>query len=251
MATERGATNVRGATPGRRGKSSTLTWPSIERYFPRSKPENHILTVPAYSLVYVKNPKVASSTVVVWLDRLHTGDLDFDLQKVHTQHRLPSVAEVGKPRVLEMLAGAAYRFSFVRHPVRRFESVYWDKMVRHRKFRLHVAGGLGLPPEDPPSFEEFLSAVEEQDPIGGMDPHWRPQHVNLLHPLIRYQHVGKLENFTDDLERIREEARLPDIPVVSRNVSPRKRPDSVYDGRPDLVRRVEQLYAEDFELYGY
>jgi hypothetical protein len=25
----------------------------------------------------------------------------------------------------------------------------------------------------------------------------------------------------------------------------------VYDGRPDLVRRVERLYATDFELYGY
>jgi len=25
----------------------------------------------------------------------------------------------------------------------------------------------------------------------------------------------------------------------------------VYDGRPDLVRRVEAAYATDFELYGY
>jgi len=35
---------------------------------------------------------------------------------------------------------------------------------------------------------------------------------------------------------------------VSRNS---KSTDSAYDGRPDLVRRVEQLYAKDFELYGY
>jgi hypothetical protein len=34
-------------------------------------------------------------------------------------------------------------------------------------------------------------------------------------------------------------------------VSPRKGADSVYDGRPDLLRRVEQLYAKDMELYGY
>jgi hypothetical protein len=207
--------------------------------------------VPTYSLVYVKNPKVASSIVVVWLDRLHTGDLDFELQKVHTQHRLPSVAEVGKPLVLEMPAGAGYRFSFVRHPVRRFESVYWDKMVRHRKFRLQVAGDLGLPPEDAPSFEEFLSAVEQQDPIAGMDPHWRPQHVNLLHPLISYDHIGKLENFTDDLERIPDEAQSPTSRSRLGTSRPGKHPDSVYDGRPDLVGRVEQLYAEDFELYGY
>jgi hypothetical protein len=242
---------VQRATSGEAGPSSALTWQSIEGYFPHSRPGNHILTVPEYSLVYVKNPKVASSTVVVWLDRLHTGDLDFDLQKVHTEHRLPPLAEVGRPRVLELLGGAGYRFSFVRHPVRRFESVYWDKMVRHRRFRLQVAGGLGMSGETPPTFEEFLGAVEQQDPVGGMDPHWRPQHVNLLHPLVAYDHVGKLETFASDLERIREEARLPDIPVVSRNVSPRQRPESVYDGRPDLVQRVEKLYAEDFELYGY
>lgn len=244
---------MRGAIPGQGldGKGPSLTWPSIERYFPRGRPGTHILTVPEHSLVYVKNPKVASSTIVVWLDRLHTGDVDFDLQKVHTEHRLPALTEVGRLRVLEMLAGAAYRFSFVRHPLRRFESVYWDKMVRHRKFRLQVAADLGFAQDVVPSFVDFLGAVETQDPIEEMDPHWRPQHVNLLHPLVSYDHVGKMETFTSDLERIREEARLPSIPVQSRNVSPRQRPDSVYDGRPDLVRRVERLYATDFELYGY
>lgn len=230
---------------------TTLTWPAIEHYFPRAKPANHILPVPKHNLVYVKNPKVASSTVVVWLDRLHTGDLDFDLQKVHTEHRLPTPREVGRSKLLAMLGGEAYRFSFVRHPLRRFESVYWDKMVRHRRFRLQVSADLGLSADTTPSFEEFLGAVEQQDPIIEMDPHWRPQSVNLLHPLVTYDHVGHLETFAADLEHIREEAGLPVVPVESRNVSRRQRTESAYDDRPDLVRRVEELYAKDFELYGY
>jgi len=242
---------VRGGISGQNDKSQELTWPLIKGYFPRRSPGYHILTVPAYSLVYVKNPKVASSTVIAWLDLLHTGDSHLELRQVHKEHRLPSLAQVGRSRVLEMLGGAGYRFSFVRNPVRRFESVYWDKMVRHKRFRGQVAASLGLSPDEPPTFEEFLGAVEEQDPVDDMDPHWRPQHVNLLHPLVTYDHVGKLENFAADVELIRDGAGLPDIPVTPRNVASRTRPDSVYDGRPDLVHRVEMLYAEDFEIYGY
>ncbi len=101
------------------------------------------------------------------------------------------------------------------------------------------------------TFEAFLDLIEQQDPLTEMDPHWRPQHVNLLHPLVHFDRIGKLETFAADLELIRQEAGLPPAPLETRNVSRRPREGSVYDGRPDLVRRVQQLYALDFELYGY
>jgi hypothetical protein len=231
-----------------------LTWPAIQHYYPREKPGSFIMPVPEHDLIYVKNPKAACSTLVVWLDRIHTGDLDSELRQIHKEHRLPTLREVGRSKVIEMLAGGAYRFSFVRNPLRRFESAYWDKLVRSGRYRLNAAAELGLPmdPDTIVSFEEFLGAVERQDPVSEMDPHWRPQHVNLLHPVITYDHVGRLESFDVDLERIREEAGLPHVPVEAKNVSRNsKRSDSAYDGRPDLVRRVAQLYAKDFELYGY
>jgi hypothetical protein len=84
-----------------------------------------------------------------------------------------------------------------------------------------------------------------------MDPHWRPQHVNLMHPLVSYDHVGRLETFAADLEHIRAAAGLPHVPLEVRNTSRQASSDSVFDGRPDLVRRVERIYATDFELYGY
>jgi hypothetical protein len=233
--------------------AATLSWPAIKQYYPRQKPGNYIMPLPEHGLVYVKNPKAGSSTLMVWLDRLHTGDAEAELDRMHKDHRLPTVAEVGRRRVLRMLSGRAYRFSFVRHPVRRLESVYWAKMVRSRGYRLKAAAALGLPvdPELVVTFEQFLGAVEQQDPVHDMDPHWRPQHVNLMHPLVDYDLVGRLESFDSDLDRLCEEAGLPHVPLESRNVSPRKAPDSVYDGRPDLLRRVEELYATDMELYGY
>jgi Sulfotransferase family len=235
------------------GSPAALSWPAIKHYYPRQRPGYYVKALPEHGLVYVKNPKAGSSTLMAWLDRLHTGDTTVELERVHKQHRLPTVADVGRHRLLGMLSGGAFRFSFVRDPVRRFESVYWDKMVRSRRYRLKAAEALGFPvdPGVVVTFEQFLGAVEQQDPVREMDPHWRPQHVNLIHPLVEYDLVGRLETFEADLERLREEAHLPQVPLVSRNVSARKPVGSVYDGRPDLLRRVEQLYAEDMELYGY
>jgi hypothetical protein len=233
--------------------ASAPSWAEIKAYFPQVNVGTYLRPLPDHGLIYVKNPKAACSTVLLWLDRLHTGEHDFTPGNIHKEHRLPSIGDVGRRQVIRMLAGGAYRFSFVRSPLRRFESVYWDKMVHSKAWGGKAVARLGLKtdPDAPPSFEEFLAAVEQQDPVSEMDPHWRPQHVNLLHPLVTYDLVGRLESFQADLERIREEAGLPHVPVEPRNVSSRKPSGSVYDGRPDLVRRVEQLYATDLELYGY
>lgn len=230
-----------------------LTWDALAPFFPGLRPVRYLRPLPQHDLIYVKNPKAACSTVLVWLDRLHTGEHDFDPHNVHREHRLPTVRDVGRGRVCRMLSGEAYRFSFVRHPLRRLESVYWDKIVAKRHhWRPDVFESMGLaqvPGQIP--FEQFLALVEQQDPVSGMDPHWRPQHVNLILPLVEYDHVGHVETFGEDLERIREEAGLPVVPSQMRNASAYPRGSSVFDGRPDLVRRVEALYAEDFELFGY
>ena len=83
-----------------------------------------------------------------------------------------------------------------------------------------------------------------------MDPHWRPQHLNLMHGLVEYDLVGRLENFAGDLARVRELAGLPDVPIEVRNVVA-KPSDRLVDGHPGLLRKVRTIYARDFELYGY
>ena len=212
-----------------------------------------IRPLPEFNIVYVKNPKAACSTLMVWLDRMHTREYDHHFTNVHEQHRLPKVREVGWRKVSRMLSGSAYRFSFVRNPVRRLESAYWDKIVAEGRWRDEIRAVLGLPAEgdETLSFEQFVTAVEQQDPVNEMNPHWRPQHLNLMHPLVSYDRIGRLESFDQDLEQIREEAGLPHVPLQVRNRSKNRSGAPVYDGRPDLVRRVEELFATDMELYGY
>ncbi len=226
----------------------------MRQYFRGHRIANYLRPLPEHDLIYVKNPKAGCSTILLWLDRLHTGDHGFEPSNIHKENRLPTVREVGRPVVERMLSGAAYRFSFVRNPLSRFESVYWDKMVDkrgHWRPNISAAMGLDLEPDAVVSFEQFLTAVEQQDPVSCMDAHWRPQHVNLMHPLVSYDRIGRLESFETDLERIRAEAGLPRVPWGVRNASRHASGGGVYDGRPDLVRRVEQIYAKDFELYGY
>ena len=234
-------------------ESGSLTWAQLNEFFPHRRIVNYIRPLPDSGVVYVKNPKAGCSTVMVYLDRVHTGEVDSQYGNIHKDHRLPKIGDVGRPKVVRMLEGGAYRFSFVRDPLRRLESAYWDKFVHsgNRRWRDQL---VPRPADQAPaelSFEQFLDAIEQQDPVGEMDPHWRPQHVNLMHPLVTYDRLGRIESFDADLRLIREEAGLPDVPYDVRNPSKNTSGGSVFDGRPDLVARVQALFAQDFELYGY
>lgn len=100
-----------------------------------------------------------------------------------------------------------------------------------------------------PTFDQFADALEAQEPLE-LDPHWRPQHLNLMHGLVDLDYVGHLETFAADLERVRELTGMPQVPLEVRNARTTV-PDSLFNGRPDLLRRVREVYARDFELYGY
>jgi hypothetical protein len=235
--------------PGRR-----VTRAALQGYFPTGNVARRLCPLPEHGCIYVKNANAGSSTVVLWLHRIHTGDHGFLPElNIHKENRLPTTEEVGWRQVARMLRGDAFRFSFVRDPVRRLESAYKDKIVavRSDRFRVRVQDALGISadPGQPPTFDQFVASLEMQEPIR-MDPHWRPQHLNLMHGLVEYDLVGRLENFAADLARVRELAGLPEVPIEVRNAAVRPS-DGLCDGRPELLRRVREIYAKDLELYGY
>lgn len=231
-----------------------LALPDLEAFWvTRGALARHVLAVPELGCVYVKNPKAGCSTMTLWLDRAYTGDHDFLPERVHKDNRLPKPRDIGWRKVVRMLDGAAYRFSFVRDPLARARSTWYAKFVLQKREwgpRLQPVLGLDVDPDTPLTFEQFVSALELQDPLSEMDPHWRPQHLNLMHGAVTYDHIGRLERFDADFALIREQAGLPDVPVFIPNSRKSGQPDP-YDGRPDLVRRVEAIYARDLELYGY
>jgi hypothetical protein len=229
-----------------------VTWRAMREYFPHRVLANHVHALPELGIVYVKNPKAGCSTVLLWLDRMHTGEHDFSPGNVHTDNRLPDPRDVGRRRVSQMLSGEGYRFTFVRDPLRRFQSAYVDKLVNSKRWRTQIQEALGQEPDEERavSLDDFVAGIEAQDAKSEMDPHWRPQHVNVMSDLIDYDHVGRIETFDADLAIIQKAADLPPVPVEVRNVA--KRPSAgILDDRPDLEERVRAIYARDFEIFGY
>ncbi len=229
-----------------------VTRAAMREYFPHGGLGRRIVALPAYGCVYVKNLKAGCSTVSLWLHRIHTGDHAFTPETTrHREFGLPRPGQIGWERVERMLSGSAFRFTFVRDPARRAESAYRDKVLgaTDDRYRRHVRASLGLDGGGPVSLEMFVTSLEQQEPLD-MDAHWRPQHLNLMHPLVTYDLIGRLESFTEDLKRVRVAAGLPDAPVTVRNTSAGPR-EGMLDSRPDLLRRVREVYALDYALYGY
>jgi hypothetical protein len=233
-----------------------VTREALRSYFPNGRFASRLRPLPEYGCIYVSNPKAASSTVTLWLYRAHSGDHSFSpATSIHAERGLPRPKEVGWNRVVQMLRGEAFRFTFVRDPVRRVESAYLDKVVRvdddkRAEKEKDLREILGLPATgEPLTFDQFVAGLEMQEPVR-MNPHWRPQHLNLMHGLLEYDLVGRVETFDADLAKVREHTGMPAVPVEVQNVAAR-RTDSLLDGRPDLLRRVRDIYARDLELYGY
>ena len=235
----------------RRGQRVTLE--ALRAYNPEGRFVGRLVPMPQYGCIYVKNAKAGTSTLLLWLHRLHTGDHGFARGNIHKHHELPTPASLGWDALLNMLNGEAFRFSFVRDPIARVQSAYLDKIANTKRknvwrIRVHQAMRVEAHPRWVPTFEQFIAALEQQEPRR-MDPHWRPQHLNLMHGLVEYDFIGRLENFEADLERVREATGMPVIPMQVRNVQPPA--ESLFDGRPELLRRARDIYAGDLELYGY
>jgi hypothetical protein len=97
-----------------------LTLHDLRAYYPHNRGfARRIQAVPELGCVYVKYAKAATSSEMLWLHRAVTGDVSFDPHNIHLENALPTAKDVGWPRVVEMLNGAAFRFSFVRDPIRR------------------------------------------------------------------------------------------------------------------------------------
>ena len=209
-----------------------------------------LIPLPDHGVVYVRVPKAACSTLKLWAHRVHTGDHAFDPGVVHRESALPMAHQVGWDVVSEMLDGGAYRFTFVRNPSDRLVSAYFSKMVRpgHERWRSVVRAALGLAEDADVTFDRFLAALEGTE-AATWNVHWRPQHLITMQGLVEYDAIGRVERFDADLARIREEAGLPDVPVTTRNRYPL--PFDPRSGRPDIQRRIEALYPEDYEVFGY
>lgn len=200
--------------------------------------------LPEFNIIYLINPKVASSTIIyslLLLDKEQYGrDLE-DFYGIDARRRISSERDpVGFYRHLR--ERRAYVFSLVRHPFTRALSCYRDKIYGPQRSRFRAYLNLDL--ERKVSFVEFLSAVAKQQPAE-MNRHWRPQ--GWLLPEETGAFIKRFEDLPSAFHEIATEAGISEL--------------SIHDFRPHATHSneayppddglVRQIYAEDFRRFGY
>jgi hypothetical protein len=227
-------------------------------------PEGHIDVVPKFRLIYIANPKAASSTIKKSLSSLVDRNLT-TLSAVHRrkQSGLQSPSAVGIETFYRLAtAPDTLRFSFVRNPFERLVSCWEDKyrgrpLVRGDPFvnvylDFRKQADLRLP-HGPDAVLPFADFVEMAAATCEMriDPHWNLQDEILTMPGIALDMIGQMENFDRDFARVIAHVGVPGAMRDTRaiNASKRSRCRDYYDDA--LASRIRRAYEKDFERFGY
>lgn len=221
-----------------------------------------------HKILYVETPKAACTTVKEFLREL-CGAPPIKLQigplwetrrdmfiHVRANVPLPSLLDLDQETQRRVLTAPDFlRFSIVRNPYDRLVSAWRNKILLCEPGYEYVYRRImgDVPPvhdKKTLSFEQFLEFVEGEMDLGICNPHWRRQVDLLLYPAIPYTHIGQLERFQDTVALIKQHAsRGPPVRFAKSNSAGAGGGHSPIDD--DMAVRIQQLYAADFEAFGY
>ncbi|MDJ0594698.1 MAG: sulfotransferase family protein [Pleurocapsa sp. MO_226.B13] len=251
---------------------TTLT-PEIEsfyRFMPKREFEYHIHISPRNSYIYFEVPKVACSTTKLTLQQLEakTAGLAPPSQEMSIIHNkkqslLLSPSDVGLDKFCEMLKDKSiFKFGFVRNPYTRILSAFLSKMKwRESPYRKKIAHILKIDIDSDIPFNQFVYAISQQSEFE-MDPHWRPQTIQLFQDLVTYDFIGFFENFERDLHKALNyialnknnqnylaESQTENINMKGRKTSANNKLEDFYDS--EIQSLVKNIYQNDFLNFGY
>jgi sulfotransferase famil protein len=200
---------------------------------------------PNLPVVYISNPKAGCSTIKHSLKTTQAAAY----ARSGTAFQLtndPHVADdcLRKFQLRPEACRDRYLISCVRNPFSRALSGFLDKVTDADTPLLPDFGYRRLD-----DFDEFLRVLAASDPRQ-LNSHFRPQHINLDLPRIRYDAIFYLENIAvlpRYLSALCPDFELNTFAPHSRGAAGKLRRHYT-DRSADLVRKI---FAEDFELFGY
>ncbi len=217
-----------------------------------------ILT-PDRKFLFVKNAKAACTTIAGVLYEYSAGSATSAF--IHRENRI-LLQDLSYWRAYDdaIASEECIAFTFVRDPRRRFVSAFkdffFDEANHARKNHMGNMAAWGFDRDRSAEwnlgvFADYVAASIERDPVY-TDRHWREQWRNIALGEIEYDFTGKVENYDADMAKVFEMAGIPDAWSGSlREHRANEFSKSRVDLPDDIARRVELLYAKDFEAFGY
>ncbi len=204
---------------------------------------------PNLNIVFARNNKVGTTTILDALWRAEdaaSGTSTYDGVRKNNPF-LRRVVDLAP--IVDQLR-TAFRFCVVRNPFGRTLSAWTDKIARVQStgtsnFTWERFCRENRWPENRScSLSEFLDVIGGVEPAE-LDPHFRPQVLNTLAGYVRYDAVGRLENF-DELR-----AALPfAVPAGKQNAT--NAWDQFASTLADRdVEKICEIYADDFAAFDY
>lgn len=215
----------------------------------------HTIVTADRRFLYIKNSKAGCSTVASLFYHYDNGHL----YEGNIHH-----APIGRFTEIwqswEDIPQNTLSFSTVRNPERRSVSAFFNFFIDQKNAEIskhqdiiEMFGSLDKADKHY-QFDVFLDCIEAsfEHSVLRTDRHFRPQHVNLGHGEIELSYVGRIETLDADLKHISEKAGvalsgIDKLPVKVRNQSTA----SEFMPRPSQRRKIERLYKQDYEVYGY
>lgn len=199
-----------------------------------------------FNVLYVNNPKVACSSIKLTMQKAELDDDSYTPKTSVHEHATSPLLTYPEINVETALRESAFTFSFVRNPFDRLISAYQNKIVvpqKNGRLREHA----GFAKDYCPTFEEFVLSICSHDPTA-MNPHWRPQALNLSIGLISYDFIGKMETFDADWAVVSHKTNLPkqvSIAGARTRLWAKERPDFTNSAKT----AVRKAFAIDFEAF--
>lgn len=210
--------------------------------------------VPELKLLYVINAKAASSSLRDMMFVLGGGSREAGPGRglVFPTARWPEiVAALEDPGI--------YRFTVGRHPVSRAVSAFTNLFVdrkngfewRHIPYMRKT--GLVFGEASSANFDRFLDYVDEVMAESELfcDAHLRLQTNNTGARHIRYDRIGHYESLVEDVRRIMVDAGVSSFSDEALGWANRSGESGGPEPTPAQIRRIERIYAEDYERFGY
>lgn len=212
-----------------------------------------ICWTPKIPIIYINNPKAGTCTIK---HSLKAAQADEYLRAGMTFERdeRPHFSDDCLKKNGLRMSTSRHRFliSCVRNPYTRALSGYLDKVENpdgpHYR-ALTSQHYRALRSRQVENFEQYLLALAEYRPKS-MDPHFRPQHINLGFPKATFDAIFYLENLSplgQFLSQVSPNFRVERFAPHSRSAVTKLRDH--YSDR--AIELVQEIFDEDFSYFGY